>query len=165
MIREKSKNNVLGIAYFHELFAKRKHLFPALYFFYPIETFNKKVEVPRLLHKKIVTTYLDIYFNELYHQNIPKYFPLSGKLQKAKGKAVYRQKNNVMRFGRGIIWLWYYRPSVAYISNIVLKKSNACKDKTYRLEQRFRIEHDVELLPHSVKLSKELLQTNKLFKT
>lgn len=165
MIKERFNSNVLRLKYFYDLFAKRKRLFPTFYFPFPIKTRKKKLLVKWDLYKRTVETYLDIYFREFYYNDTPKYFPLSGKLVKAKGKKfTLNEKPNIHHDKRGIVWIWYNRPSLAYFSNIRLLKLKGSGRKISKLDENYRINNDVEVLEsHHVTL-RNMKHANILFK-
>jgi len=160
MIKAKSTNDrtTLGIKYFYELFLKRKRLYPISYFLFPIKTRKKSIPLPDKLFKNIISTYLDIYFKEFYFHDTPKYFPLSGLIKKTKGKRFYANMNRgIVNRGRGITWLWYFRPSIAFFSNIRLLKMNGSTNRVLALDKKYKENKDVELLPNARSEMREVI--------
>lgn len=163
MIKEKFNNNVLGLKYFYNLFAKSKRYFPTFYFMFPIKTRKKKLLVEWNLYRKIIETYLDIYFNEFYYFKSPKYFLLSGNLMKVKSKSFFKNKTGNHQ-GRNVIWIWYNRPSFAYFSNIRILKLKGSSSKVGRLDRNYKIDNDVELLESYHSALQKMKEPNKFFK-
>lgn len=158
-------NEVLRLKYFYDLFLKRKRLYPTSYFLFPLNTRKKKIPLDKLLHKKIIQTYLDIYFNDFYNKKSPIYFLLSGKLVKVKGsKFILNKKKGIFREAKSIGWIWYLRPSLPYISNIRLIKLKGSTSRLNKLEKRYHVDNDVDLLKPYNKAYRDLLNSNKLFK-
>ena len=166
MIKEKCNNNVLGIKYFYQLFAKRKYLFPTLYFPFPINTQKKKLSVSIILYRKIIQKYLDIYFNEFYYKDQPKYFMLSGFIIKGRSRPfTINLKNGNFKKIKGIAWIWYERPSIAYYSNIKLVKLTGSTNRVDKLDKNYKAENDFELLAGTKNLLDRIKQEYKFFKT
>lgn len=163
MTKEKSTNNAsIGIKHFESLFLKRKKKYPVSYFHYPLNTRKKNISLPEGLFKKTISTYLNIYFGELYFHDTPKYFFLSGLIKKAKGSKVFvNSKRGINHFGRCITWIWYKRPSISYFSNIRFIKMNGSTNRVLKLDNEYKDSRDVELLP----LAKDEIQNLKLFKS
>lgn len=166
MNKGKSNNkNVLSISYFYDLFAKRKYLFPTSYFLFPINTRKKKIPISHFLYKKIVQKYLDIYFNEFYFDDIPKYFMLSGLLQKAKSiSKIMSLQNGNFQQSKGISWIWYQRPSIAYYSNIRLIKLKGSTNKLNKLDAQYKIDNDIDTLVSVKTVLDKIRQQHKFFK-
>jgi hypothetical protein len=132
---------------------------------FPIKTRKKSIPVEWPLYKKVVSTYLDIYFNEFYYINRPKYFPLSGKLKMAKGKGFFRNnKTQLHHMSRSIVWIWYERPSFAYFANIRILKLKGSTSRVGKLDRNFKTDNDVELLQTHHKVLQELKYNDKFFK-
>lgn len=166
MIKTMCKDKtVLRLSYFYDLFLKRKRLYPTTYFLYPLHTRKKTVSLDKLLFKKIIQTYLNIYFNEFYSEKKPKYFMLSGELKKVKGSRILiSKKKGIFKETKSIGWIWYLRPSLPYISNIRLIKLKGSTSRLNKIEKSYHIDNDVDLLKPYNKAYRELLETNKLFK-
>lgn len=161
MTKAKSTNDrVVNTRYFHDLFLARKRKYPLSYFHYYIKTRKRSIPLPDGLWKKIIGKYLDIYFNEFYFEDRPKYFPLSGKLVKAKSSQYFvntnRQRTST---GRAIGWVWFQRPNIAYWGNVLIKKLNGSTNRVFALDKRYKADRDVELLPSIKKImeSKDLV--------
>ena len=72
--------------------------------------------------------------------------------------------NKKITFGRSIIWLWYNRPGISYVSNINLKKQKGSTSSVGILDRNYKLNRDVNLLPNFKDQIKELKETNKMFK-
>lgn len=164
MIKEESKNKVLKIYDFYLLFLKTKRLFDVVYFFFPINTRKKKIAISRPLHKKIISTYLDIYFNEFYYQKRPKYFMLSGRLMKAKSiKHIVHLENGTFKESNGISWIWFNRPSEAFHSNVKMVKMKGSTSRVGRLDKKYKEDNDLETLETTKSVLDRLLKQRKFF--
>ena len=165
MSKERSKDESLRLNYFYGLFLKRKKLFPTSYFMFPVFTRKKKIPLEKTLYKKIINTYLDIYFNEFYFADVPKYFMLSGMLMKVKGsRFIINKKKGSLHQDRSIGWVWYLRPSLAYISNIRLIKLKGGTGKVNKLDATYKKNKDVEMLSSTNRFREQLMNDNKLYK-
>ncbi len=162
MIKEKSNNNNrIGINYFEDLFLKRKRLYPRNYFSFPIDGRKHKIPLPKGLFRKTIKTYLNIYFGELYYHDTPKYFPLSGLIKKVKGSRFFINSiRGIIHKSRSVTWLWYLRPSISYFANVRLIKLNGSSSRVLKLDNSYKLNRDVELLPFFRSEMKEV----KLFK-
>jgi len=166
MNKAKSNNKkTIGINYFYELFLKRKRLFPVSYFFFPLKTRKKKIPLEKKLFKKIVKTYLNIYFNEFYYEDTPKYFMLSGMIKKTKGtKSIIRKKNKPATEFNSVCWVWFFRPSITYFSNVRILKLRGTSGKLIKLDSDYKLRKDIHLLEKTNVVIRELKENNKMYK-
>ena len=104
MIKEKFSSNI-GLDFFYKKYNRLKIKYPKTFFF-NLKTRKRKLYVSKQLHQNIICNYLDVYFKDFHEDNRTMYFPLSGKLQKAKGKSFYKNKNNIVRT-ESIVWIWF----------------------------------------------------------
>lgn len=141
-----NKNNIYGYEYFRTLYLKRKKKFSKSLFYNIEPTRLKTIEVPRDLHKKLVTSYLDIYFSELFFRNRPKYFFLGGTVQKM---ALTPKSHSIDKLKRrsGLTLVWYRRPDMGIFFNVKLRKQSGQGKKMTRLEDRFKAEQGLDSLP------------------
>jgi len=160
-----SDNEIIRIDYFYNLFVSRKRLFFPSMFLFPTNTRNKKIPVDFQLFKRIIQKYFEIYFNELYFNDTPKYFPLSGKIKKAKGSNFFvNSKKKVRRLGRSLTWIWYDRPSISFCSNVKLIKLKGSTSRVGLLDKKYKEQKDIELLPSANSALMELVNNNKMFR-
>lgn len=155
-------NSSIGIEYFYKLFSNRKHLYPTGYFF-DLKPSRKKIEVPRLLFKSIVSGYFDAYFTDFYSHSNEQYFPLSGKMVKARGKNFFKNKNSSI-VTECVTWTWFLRPAMNYFSNIRLNKLTGSTSRVAVLERSFKGNFDVALLTKATDILKEKNINNKLYR-
>lgn len=154
-----------GLGYFWQIFCQDKKLYPTSYFFFPLKTRKEKIPLTKVFYKKIIQTYLDIYFNEFYSENKPKYFMLSGELIKVRGNSIIGdRKNDTFKEIKSIGWIWYFRPSLPYISNIKIIKLKGSTSRLNKIEKRYHLSNDIGTLRPCRKVYRELLETNKLFR-
>jgi len=157
--------NVLRLKYFYKLFVKRKRLFPSSYFLFPTYTRKKTLPVEWPLFKNIVSTYLDVYFNEFYFDDTPKYFILSGKLQKGRGaRNVINSKRGIFKESNSIGWIWFLRPSISFMSNVRLIKLKGKTSRVNKLDKKYCENKDVNVLIPVRELMTKLIEQNKLIK-
>jgi hypothetical protein len=149
MIKQTLHNDkVIGIKYFRELFLKRKRVYPVSFFHFPIDTRKKSIALPPNLFNQTIKTYLGIYFGEFYYNDTPKYFPLSGLLRKIQGSSFFvNNRRGITHQGRSISWIWYLRPKISYFSNIKIKKQNGSTSRVLKLDNNYKANKDLELLP------------------
>ena len=167
MIKEESKNKTFKreIDYFYELFAETKKLFDVVYFFFPIKTYKKKIPLPRVLHNKIISTYLNVYFNEFYYEKKPKYFMLSGKLMKAKSPPhLVSLENGTFKELNGISWIWFDRPSETFHANVKLVKLKGSTSRVGKLDKKYKEENDLETLVSIKSVLGKMKQQRKFFR-
>lgn len=165
MIKTTYNDKVVRLKDFYELFLKRKIVFPTSYFHFRIKTRKRTIPLPRLLFKKIISNYLDIYFNDFYFQNKPMYFMLSGDLIKVRGAEIaINKKKGIFSEMKSIGWTWFNRPSLPYISNIKLIKLKGSTSRVGKLEKKYHMNNDYGLLTPMGVVHKQLLTDNKLFK-
>jgi hypothetical protein len=158
-------NEVIRFKYFYDLFLKRKRLYPSSYFMFVTKTRKKQLPLEKKLFKKIISTYLDIYFNEFYFEEKPKYFMLSGELDKALGaRTAINSKKGIFREINSIGWVWYLRPSIPFVSNIRLIKLKGSTSRVGKLEKKYCEKKDIAVLtPINIFMAK-IIELKKLFK-
>lgn len=142
--------------YFFNEFKKRKLKFDKkTHFNYKIKTSKRKIEVEEKLHKEVIMKYFDIYFKELYFVDKPKYFFLSGKVEKGQTKKYFHYKMNQIQESVGIGLVWFERPSLSYLTNVMMRKAMSPLHRLKKLEVMYRKYND----PNSLKLTKEILES------
>lgn len=156
--KSNSRNNI-RFNYFVELFIKSKRSFPISYFLFNTGSRKKMQTVSKKLFENIITTYLDVYFNEFYYHDKPKYFPLSGEIVKTAGRAIPENK-----FERCLTWIWYLRPTETFFSNVRLGKLKGSYTKLDKLDRNYKIDHDIAVLPVYRTVLNDLRNNNKLYK-
>lgn len=161
MTKEKSTNDKkIGLNFFYNLFLKRKRLYPVRYFLNQIDTRKYTIPLPKKKFKSIVSTYLDVYFGELYYENKPKYFLLSGMIVKTKSSTKFFNGEA----SRTINWIWYLRPSISYFANIKLIKLKGSTSRVWKLDKLFKKNNDIDIMQSTKLKLVELKIKNKLFK-
>lgn len=144
MTKEKYSHNY-GIKHFFEYFKKRKVKFPKTYFF-NVKTRKKTLEVDFTLFKKTIATYLDFYFQDFYQNEESQYFFLSGKLEKARCKGVYKNSTETI-LTQPVCWVWTDRPSFSFCQNVKLTKLAGSNGKVYKLDKKYKRNFDSGILP------------------
>ncbi len=137
---EKSKIEVLNIKYFYDLFVKKR---------------LAKLYTPTLQQfKKIIYTFLKIYFQELYMHNVPKYFFLGGKMKLVAyhswvklQKRGYSKEPEIHRSDKAIGLFWYLKPSEKMHFMVKLKKLTGKTNAIPQIERIFNQNNDKDLLP------------------
>lgn len=166
MTKEPYKDDeVIRLKYFYNLFVKRKRLYPSSYFLFVTNTRKKSLPLERPLFKKIISTYLDIYFNEFYYEDKTKYFMLSGQLEKAKGSPIIiNSKKGIFNESNSIGWVWFLRPSIPFSSNLKLIKLKGSTSRVGKLEKKYCERNDFALLSPINKVMARIVKHKKLFK-
>jgi hypothetical protein len=152
-----SKFEPININYFYALFEKEKKKYPAQHFTKEKLTVKKgrrKTLVSLALYKKIIITYLGVYFKDFYSSpNNLLYFPLGGYLKKVTYanwtftmKRGYLEKQ-VHRSEKAIGLFWFLRPSNKMFHMVTLKKLTGFYSRLTKLERLFSENHDKNLLP------------------
>lgn len=154
----KVKKITYGLKHYWNLYRQRKIGFPKKYL-----SSKNKVYTTRTLtkgeHQQIISKYMDIYFNELYFQDKPKYFPLGGLIEKIQGKkSIFRN-----RIVHPILLLWHKRPDILFFANIRLAKQNGSTNRIYKLDQEFKKNNDLDMLKGKNYID-ELVINNEMFK-
>lgn len=166
MTKEQYKDDeVLRLDYFHNLFVERKRIYPVSYFLFATYTRKKHIKLHKTLFRKIISTYLNVYFNEFYYSNKPKYFMLSGVLDKVKGSSIIiNSKKGIFKESNSIGWIWYLRPSVSFVSNVRLIKLKGSTSRLNKLEKKYILNNDIALLSPINKAIAKIIKQNKLSK-
>jgi len=165
MTKEKSKDDeIITTNDFYNLFLERKKLYPTTWFLFPTFTRKKNLPLDKKLFRKLIKTYLNIYFNEFYANDVPKYFPLSGELKKAKGFPINFKKSTFIETN-SICWIWYLRPSLSFFSNVKLIKLKGSSSRVGKLDKEYQKNKDVSLLKTVSNELKELITNDKIFTT
>lgn len=159
MIKVKYNSNI-GIKHFYNIFKSRKKRYPKRYFFSSDDSY-KKIYTEPIFFKKIIGTYFDIFFEDFYSHNDPQYFPLSGEIIKARGKGFYKNKTSYTKT-ESIIWIWFLRPAMNYVTNLKIHKLQGTTSPVYHLENKYKENYDIGLFPTVNSILKELNSTNKL---
>jgi hypothetical protein len=151
----------VGWQYFRDLYFKKKTLYPTTYFLFPTFTSKQKIELPKQMHKEIMNSFFDAYFEEFYYYDTPKYFPLSGRLIKGRGKPVPRPDGII---GIGVNWTWYERPAIQYFANLMIFKLKGGGRKVGKLDKKYKLNNDIGVLELAKVQIRRLNELNKLFK-
>lgn len=155
-------NSNKGVYYFFHLFDKRKLTFPKAYFL-GVKSRKKTLPVSEKLWKDVISTYFDTYFEDFYQKKEPMYFPLSGKLKKVKGKGFYKKTMEKLEVTESVIWVWYLRPALNYVTNIKLLKMNGTTSRVYKLDTEFKEVTDMDKMDNFKEVLKELNINEKLY--
>ena len=160
MTKEKYSNRY-GINYFWNIFRLRKVQYPKGYFFMKNHS-NSNIFLTKPLFRTLVLSYLDVYFEDFYSHNDSQYFPLSGELIKGKGKGFYKNnKSNTVT--DSIIWTWYLRPAINYVTNLKIIKLKGSSSRLGVLEEKYKRNFDAGLLPKAKEILKDLNSNDKLY--
>lgn len=157
---KKGNYTYFGLDEFFQFFSKRKLFFSKSDFLYKLNTRKQKIEVDKELFKSVTQRYFRIYFSELYYQNKPKYFFLSGIIEKTKSKKFYDYQQQKFH-NHGIGFVWYLRPSISYLFNINMIKLTKSNYPLREIELRYRPHCNYDALKPLNKLLKELTLSNK----
>lgn len=114
------------------------------------------------LFRKLVSSFWGYYFSDFYSNTEEQYFPLSGKMMKARGKGFYKTKDSHI-ITESINWIWFLRPAFNYITNLKIIKLKGPNKRLDKLEKAFKENYDVGLLPDSIAVLKEFNENNKLY--
>lgn len=138
--QEKSSDEkVLNIDYFYDLYLK-KH--------------KRKKSISFSQYKLIISTYLRVFFKDLYLKNFISYFFLSGKIKIVTNSPwtnVQRRGNNktaeLHKTGKSLGLFWYLRPNQKIHNTIKLKKMTGKRNAIPMIEKIFNENYDKDLLP------------------
>lgn len=132
---KKGDYRYLGNEEFFDMYSKRGIKFALKEFDYPIDTRKRKIEIDYKTYKAILGKYFKIYFTELYYQPKPKYFFLSGMMEKIKLKRnLFYPNASDMPVG----FVWYKRPQISYLANVYMVKLNKCNFMLRKIELEWR---------------------------
>lgn len=155
-IQEKNcKLDVLNIDHFHKLYKKEK----------------RKRSFPLKDFKLIISTFLKIYFYELYMDRVPKYFFLGGKMK----IVIYEKWAKKQRVGKseekvfvksdnafGLFWYDRLTPKLFFMVKII--KRTGSRTFIPKIEKTFKANHDKDLLPIFTKEQKKGITNKTLFR-
>lgn len=145
----------LKVKDFFEMFKKRKIKFnKKVHFNTDLNTRKRNVEIDQKLYESILSEYFDIYFKELYFLNGPKYFFLSGFIEKGQTKKYFHYKMDRIQETVGIGFIWYQRPALSYLTNIMMRKAMSPLHKLKKIEVLYRKHND----PNELKKTKDILE-------
>ena len=100
------------------------------------------------LYKKIVKTYLLIYFNELYFGKYPEmYFFLGGKMKLARSDSKWSNTLKVLTQTK-VSLLWFKRPHASIWKAVKIRKLNGSTNIFCNLDVKFLELYDVSLVPN-----------------
>ena len=173
-IQEKNckPEETLNIKYFYNLFIKTKKRYPESYF-----AIDKKINKKRKRfialkeYKKIIYSYLKIYFTELYMANIPKYFFLGGKMKIVrystwvnKQPKGHSKELKFCKADNALGLFWFLRPSKKTLYMVKIKKLTGSTNAIPQIEKRFNQIHNKDLLPIFTEERKKGMKHKTLFK-
>ena len=146
---------VLNINYFYSLFLKEKKSYAPSLFSIGEKTRRTIPRKPTLKeYKKIVYTYLKIYFFELYINRFKMYFPLGGLMKVVtisswihKQKRGYSKEKEYCKADKAFGLYWYSRPSPKMFFMVALKKLTGKTNMIPKIEKIFSQNQDKDLLP------------------
>lgn len=141
-----------------ELYRKRYFKFPRSFI-----VKKSKSKTLQTLKKReyvsIVSTYMDVYFNELYYQDEPKYFFLGGLIEKLQGaKSVFKK-----RIIHPILLFWYQRPNILFFTDVKISKQNGTTNRIYKLDKKYKEERDIDILKNKTFID-EIIKNDLMFK-
>lgn len=152
---KRSDLDVLNISDFYSMHLKEKKKFSEKMFFTDKNIKKKKERFVTLQEfKKIITTYLGIYFMELYFMKIPKYFFLGGMMKIVKYPTWMNKQSRGSSPDKKFIiaeealgLFWYRRPSQKSFYMVVLKKLTGKFNALPAIEVKFKKNNNKDLLP------------------
>jgi hypothetical protein len=123
--------------------------------FYNLQTQKQKKEVSLKLYKKIIITFFQIYFNELYFKESGIYFPFGGYLKKVlyaswHDKIKKKQpanKKKVHGSDGSIGFMWYLRPSMKMQYLVSINKLTGSTNRIPQIESNYLKNNNKDLLP------------------
>lgn len=152
---KKSDLEILNIDYFFKLFLKEKKRYaPSLF---SINKPVKKIRPRKITLKEyvlIVSTYLKIYFNELYLNRKTMYFFLGGFMKVVTSynwtkmqRRGYHKEKTLHIVDKPLILFWYMRPSTKMFYMVKLKKLTGKRNAIPKIEKVFLNNFNKDLLP------------------
>lgn len=163
-----SKKETFNASHFYKLYIKEKR---GLFYPYDIDLNLKKKSrikkeiLTRKTFRKIIATYLMIYFKDLFFQSRDSYFFLGGKLTLAvvpKRIRVLTKHMNSNSFNDNLNLVWYRRPSKRFKYIIDLKKIMGSGSKIKKYENEARENNMLDLFPNFKELMRKIKQSNQL---
>lgn len=154
--REKSSDlEVLNINFFYKLFLKEKKSYdPSLFCIGKKTRKKRKRKVTIKEYRKVIYTYLKIYFYELYLLKKPMYFFFGGFMKivlyptwKRLQKRGFNKKEELHESERAFGLFWYMRPTKRYHFMIKLVKLTGKTNMIPKIESVFTRAEDKDLLP------------------
>lgn len=157
---KQTSKEILRIDYFYKLYQKEKLRYePQLFDVKSVTNKKRNKKVDFKMFKTIVSTYLQVYFNELYYRFVPLYFPLGGKMMltclSERGVSL-----NKSRIG----WLWYLRPGMKFNAMCELKKANGTGTRVNKLDKQWSKQFVYDKLPIFIETYSKLWKQKSLFR-
>lgn len=146
------KREVYNVSFFYNLYIKKAKKYPPIFF----EKTKKKrrKHVPFSLFKKIIKTYLTIYFEDFYKTNGSIYFPLGGFMKKVAYKKWARymkrgssNKKELVGSNGSVGFFWYLRPSPRFMFLLKIKKLTGSTNRLPVIERKYKNRYNKDLLP------------------
>ena len=128
-----------------------------------IDSSHDRIDMPLLLFKKIIKTYLEIYFSKLYFSNRKSlYFFLGGRM-KVVAIPPFKSPhhNKITRAVPG--WLWYLRPSFESWYFVKLRKLTGTTNIMTKFDERYIAEKNVDSLQYSYHAVGEIIENKTNF--
>jgi hypothetical protein len=104
MYLDKKGIQVFNIKHFYDLFDKK----PKLNYFIELGKNAQSRSISFKLYKKIIGTFFEIYFKEVFYLNSSYYFPVGGKAVRAKNRE--RINDQGIHIPQNLSLVWYLRP-------------------------------------------------------
>lgn len=128
----------------------------------------RKKKIDKKLYKKIFILYMDVYMKDLYFRKNNMYFFLGGMMKKCRTAETTKiiVRNGIQSFSRkmsSIGLVWYLRPSQLFHVFVDLKKQNGSTNKIFKIENIFKANHSIDLLPKFEEFKKEINKTKKTY--
>lgn len=153
------QNEVYGLDDFYENY-KRK---------YPPTMLGEKkgirsVKISKLLYKKILMEYLDIYFKEVYFLEDKTYFLYGGMFKKVLYlPRVFKQKKTEV-IPSSIGFFWYMRGSSLFHYCVRFIKLTGTTNKLPQIEKIYKNGNDINLIPNFETVWQAHFKTKTLYK-
>lgn len=146
-----SEYDKISVSYFYKLYEKKNIR-------HRVNTYDKESNrngrriIPAILFRKIIYTYLKLFFFEFYSMNAPSYFPWGGYIKKVASNKAVRDTNrngNKKRIvkNRTISWFWFLRPNMRMGYMIKLTKMTGSTNIIPKIEAWYRTNFDIDKLP------------------
>lgn len=155
-IRKKCDNFNIGTEELFEEYQKKKRTYNGSFFDskYGYNPKDKKVKIGIALFKKILLTYLQLYFWQLYMNGSSRYFFLGGLMKLTAYEKITKVKRNnknntkkVTQTNRSISLYWYLRPSVRMFYMVDIIKLTGSTNRIPMIERVHAKSFDKDLLP------------------
>lgn len=138
----KPTKTLYKIDFFYKKFKKEKRRYaPSLFDLENPSKNIRPIEVPFSLYKKIVSTYLRIYFLDLYFKMKPSYFFLTGTVKLIRNRDFGKDHIRTGLF-------WYFRPSEKFsYKYCVLNKLRGTRNALPKIDRLWLNTYSPEILP------------------